>query len=454
MEAPTRKRIAKDELRLGMYVCGIDGTWLDHPFWKSRFLLTSQSDLDSLRSSAVRGILIDLSKGLDVAAPAAPAPSVTLVAAGEEHFDPVLPDDAVTPPQAAGESPAPEMARIEAYVPSFTAAVPEASSLEDELGRAREIVDAARRMVTQLFDEVRLGRAVEADRFHPLVDEIAASIARNHSAMSSIVRLKSKDEYTYMHSVAVSTLMVNLAGELGLSPEETRDAGLAGLLHDIGKMAVPSHLLQKAGALSDREMKLVRTHPARGHAVLAQSPGVPEAALDVCLHHHEKMDGTGYPYRLTSDKISLFARMGAVCDVYDAVTSNRPYKTPWTPFEALARMHAWKGHFDPAILAAFIRSIGIYPVGTLVRLKSGRLAVVKEQTTVPTKPLVRVFASVAGPVDIPACDLDLSQPEKKYAFASMADAIISAERPQDWNLKDWERLWPHILGLPSSHAAP
>lgn len=457
MEAPTRKRITKDELRLGMYVCGIDGTWLDHPFWKSRFLLSRQSDLDSLRSSAVRGIFIDPSKGLDVAAPAAPA---SLAIAGEEPFDPAPPEDAVSLPHAAGENPAPEMAstpemaRIEAYAPSFTAGAPEASSLEDELGRAREIVDAARRMVTQLFDEVRLGRAVEADRLHPLVDEIAASIARNRSAMSSMVRLKSKDEYTYMHSVAVSTLMVNLAGELGLSPEETRDAGLAGLLHDIGKMAVPNHLLQKAGALSDREMKLVRTHPARGHAVLVQSVGVPEAALDVCLHHHEKMDGTGYPYRLTADKISLFARMGAVCDVYDAVTSNRPYKAPWTPFEALAKMHAWKGHFDPTILAAFIRSIGIYPVGTLVRLKSGRLAVVKEQTAVPTRPLVRAFASVAGPTDIPACDLDLSRPEKKYAFASMADAIVSAERPQDWNLQDWEQLWPRIIAPSSSQVAP
>jgi putative nucleotidyltransferase with HDIG domain len=434
---PTRKKIAKDQLRLGMYIDAIDGAWLDHPFWKARFLLSKQSDLDTLRSSAIDAVVIDTSKGLDVQHPVSPV----LV-------------EAVPPARAPSPTPASakaakstrarkNVAKVDFSLPDFgavgTAAGP--ASLVEEFDRAGEIVHRASEIVTQLFDEVRLGKTIEASQLRPLVDAMAGSLARNRSAMSSIVRLKSKDEYTYMHSVAVSTLMVNLARELKLGPEETQEAGVAGLLHDIGKMAVPTALLQKAGPLSDTEFKVVRTHPVRGHAILTGSEGVSEAALDVCLHHHEKMDGTGYPDCLSGDKISLFARMGAVCDVYDAVTSNRPYKAAWTPPEALARMYAWKGHFDPATLAAFIRSLGIYPVGSLVRLKSGTLAIVREQTADLTRPFVRIFLSTTDRIHIPVHDLDLSN----MADDRMEDGIVASEHPNLWRFPDWERYWPTII---------
>ncbi|QWT16717.1 HD-GYP domain-containing protein (plasmid) [Sphingobium xenophagum] len=455
LQRAARKRIGKDDLRLGMYISGFEGNWLDHPFWKSRFLLDKHADLEAIRSSAIAAVIIDTSKGLDVLVPEiepVPAPrDGTSCPPATLAPDPASALEPEPQPAPKVDPSPPALAHVDTSVPRFSeeAGGTAPASLADEMARAGEIVHHARRIVTELFDEVRLGKVVEASNLQPLVDEIAASIARNRSAMSSIVRLKSKDEYTYMHSVAVSTLMINLADELGLSQDEKREAGLAGLLHDIGKMAVPNDLLQKAGALSDKEFRLIRTHPARGHALLLQSEGVPEAALDVCLHHHEKMDGTGYPHRLPAEKISLFARMGAICDVYDAVTSHRPYKEPWTPFEALARMKAWTDHFDPAILASFIRCIGIYPVGTLVRLKSGRLALVKAQTGIPTQPLVRVFRSIPGRIKIDPYDLDLSNIVSKHAFAGTEDAIIAPERPEDWEFDDWVRSWPMILGEPS-----
>jgi putative nucleotidyltransferase with HDIG domain len=417
-----------------MYIDAIDGTWLDHPFWKAHFLLTKPADLEALRASTIEGVVIDTAKGLDIEQTPAPHPA--------EPADTAPPPPS---PRAKGGKTArarKNAAKVDYSVPDFGAAsstVP--SSLNEEFDRAGEIVHRAREIVTQLFDEVRLGKTIEASQLRPLVDAMAGSLARNRSAMSSIVRLKSKDEYTYMHSVAVSTLMVNLARELNLNSQDTQDAGVAGLLHDIGKMAVPTALLQKTGPLSDTEFKLVRTHPARGHAILSGSEGVSEAALDVCLHHHEKMDGTGYPERLPGDRISLFARMGAVCDVYDAVTSNRPYKSPWTPSEALARMYAWKGHFDPAVLSAFIRSLGIYPVGSLVRLKSGALAIVRDQSADLTRPQVRIFHSATDRVDIPVRDLDLSAVDD--------DGIASSENPDHWALPDWERLWPVIIASPT-----
>jgi putative nucleotidyltransferase with HDIG domain len=423
-----------------MYIDAIDGTWLDHPFWKARFLLTKQSDLDTLLSSTIEAVVIDTSKGLDVDYPVAPGPVEATPPADTPSLAPTQAKVAKTTRVRKN------VAKVDYSPPDFgsiTSAVGP-SSLIEEFDRAGEIVHRAREIVTQLFDEVRLGKTIEASQLRPLVDAMAGSLARNRSAMSSIVRMKSKDEYTYMHSVAVSTLMVNLARELGLGPDDTQEAGVAGLLHDIGKMAVPTALLQKAGPLSDTEFKVVRTHPVRGHAILAGSEGVSEAALDVCLHHHEKMDGTGYPNRLSGDRISLFARMGAVCDVYDAVTSNRPYKMPWTPSEALARMYAWKGHFDPAVLAAFIRSLGIYPVGSLVRLKSGTLAIVSEQTSDLTRPLVRIFHSVADRTHIPIYDLDLSD----IADDRAEDGIVASENPSHWSFPDWEHFWPTIIMAP------
>src|SRR5690606_14238117 len=141
-----------------------------------------------------------------------------------------------------------------------------------------------------------------------------------------ILRLKNKNEYTYLHSVAVCTLMVNAARYMGKSEAETRDYGMAGLLHDLGKMGIPDAILNKSGRLTDAEFEAVRNHPEHGYQVLRGSPNVPAMALDVCRHHHEKIDGTGYPFGLPADAISLVSRLGAVCDVYDALTSDRVYK--------------------------------------------------------------------------------------------------------------------------------
>jgi putative nucleotidyltransferase with HDIG domain len=204
-----------------------------------------------------------------------------------------------------------------------------------------------------MFNEARLGKAVDTERCLPIVDEVAGSVARNPAAFMSLARLKNKDDYTYMHSVAVCALMVGLARQLGLNEEQTREAGLAGLLHDIGKMAMPLEILNKAGSLTDAEFDVIRSHPERGYEMLKGSEGVTEGALDVALHHHEKMDGTGYPHALAGDKLSLLARMGAVCDVYDAITSSRPYKAAWDPAGSIQRMAQWQGHFDSNVFSAF-----------------------------------------------------------------------------------------------------
>jgi HD-GYP domain-containing protein (c-di-GMP phosphodiesterase class II) len=195
-------------------------------------------------------------------------------------------------------------------------------------------------------------------------------------SLVSLARLKTKDDYTFMHSVAVCALMVALGRQIGMTDDECRVIGLAGLMHDIGKAFVPLEVLNKPARLTDAEFTIMRSHPVRGHELLMEGRGATPEMLDVVLHHHERPDGKGYPHKLSGDQLTRVARMGAICDVYDAITSNRPYKAGWDPAESIAQMASWKGQFDEPLFAAFVQSLGIYPTGSLVRLQSGKLAVV------------------------------------------------------------------------------
>jgi putative nucleotidyltransferase with HDIG domain len=409
------KKITSSELMLGMYVERLGRSWLDTPFWTRSFLLESPADLERIRSARPCEVWIDTTRGQapQVAPPAAP------------------PAPAVPPAAAATPAAAP------AGKTGAGADAGPARSREEDLARAWRQIERSRQAVQTMFDEVRMGKALSAAQAYELVDDIAASVQRGGDVLLGLARLKTADNYTYMHSVAVCALMTALAKELGLAPEQVRSAGLAGLLHDIGKMAVPSAILNKPGSLSEAEFSSVRAHPAAGHRMLQEVGEIDPVALDVCLHHHEKLDGSGYPKGLRGEEISLFARMGAICDVYDAITSNRPYKQGWCPADSLRRMAGWRGgHLDAQLFAAFVKCLGIYPLGTLVRLQSERLAVVVGQA--PGKPLtqpsVRVFFSIRSGTCIVPTLLDLAAP-------GCQERIVSTESAAQWRLQDIDRYW-------------
>lgn len=404
------KRIAVKDIQLGMFICEFCGSWMEHPFWKTKFLLTDEKDLQAILSSGIKELWIDVTQGADLGK-AVPGKTEEEVA---QETDAVL----LEAENAQGK---------------------EKVSLEDEIQTAAKLCAKAKEAVIEMFSDVRMGKAIQVEQAKALVEEISNSVLRQPHALISLARLKTADEYTYMHSVAVCALMIALARQLNLDEEMVREAGFAGLLHDIGKVGIPMKVLNKPGKLTDSEFAIVKSHPEVGAKILIESYQVSPMVLDVCLHHHEKMDGTGYPHGLKGETISLYAKMGAVCDVYDAITSNRPYKKGWAPADSIRKMAEWsKGHFDEAVFQAFVKTVGIYPTGSLVRLESGRLAVVVEQNeTSLLSPRVKVFYSAKTKMPIIQETLDLAKLVGK-------EKIIGRESPDDWGFKNLDMLWSGI----------
>ncbi len=402
-----RKKISVDELEPGMFLDEICGSWIANPFWRSSFVISDDKDIAMLRSSKVREVWINVRRGTDVW-PATERAPLTLLSDDSPALAPLL------PPMAARRQ------------------VP----IADELAQAQQICAAGKQAVMSMFREARMGNAIDAASVSQLVEEISDSVARNTSALISLARLKTADDYTYMHSVAVCAMMIALARKLGLDEEQVCSAGTAGLLHDVGKMLVPTTILNKPGKLTDAEFTLIKSHPSKGHAFLLESGTVDPVVLDVCHHHHEKVDGSGYPKGLIGPEISLMAKMGAVCDVYDAITSNRPYKAGWDPSESLRKMGLWAtAHFDLAVFQAFAKTLGIYPVGSLVRLNSGHVGVVSEQSSTSlTMPIVKLFHVIATGQRVQPFVIDLSRP-------GCEEVIIAREDPVKWNFPDLDNLW-------------
>jgi HD-GYP domain-containing protein (c-di-GMP phosphodiesterase class II) len=454
-------RVPVSDLREGQYVHSLCGSWLNHDFWRTAFKIDGPDTLRRLRESQVTEVMVDLDR-CDAPAAAAPGhhPDAPVPASAAEAVAQDPGDVAVTdrPAAAAGacatrpgaRAAAPARAAPSARTdPAPSTGAPAAGAqpaapagarrrdprLPEPGGyeRARVAVDRAHAAVGSIFSEAGRSGRVDRDTVRGAAALLRSAIDRDPGAMLTLVRLKTVDQYTTMHSIAVGTLMHRLGVTLGLDADHLERCLASGLLHDIGKLAVPVEVLMKPSKLSPEEFDMIRRHPEAGHRILREAGGVDQTTLDVCRHHHERIDGSGYPDRLSGDAVSMFARMGAICDVYDAVTSDRPYKKGWAPAEAMRRMAAMRaGHFDETLFRAFVRLIGAWPTGSLVRLRSQRLAVViaQHETNLRT-PLVRAVYSIPMQTPIDPRTIDLSDGR---------DAIVAEEKLSDWGLPPLEVL--------------
>lgn len=404
------KKVPVSQVRLGMFLHALEGDWLDHPFWKTRFVLKTGKELEKLRSSAIKEVWINPSLGLDVE----PPPEASLQPA---------PNPAPAAVQAA--EPAAEVLPLDRP----------AASMDSEIGKAAAIVARGKQQIVLVFSSLKEGQPLPEEVTSPLADDVAESVLRQPGALVSLSRLKSQEDYLYLHSLAVSAMMVALARQLGMDEERCRLAGLAGLMHNVGMAMVPAEMIRKKGKLSDEETFVVRSHPVQGYEMLKSSGDYAKEVLETCLNHHERWDGTGYPFGLEGEATPLFARMCAICDAYDAITSNRSYRSGWDPAESIAQMASWTGQFDPELFNAFVRSLGVYPTGSLVRLQSQKLAVVVDQNPqVPTTPVVKVFYSLRSQMHMPPERIDLAHP-------SCRDRIISREPAAEWSKLGLDSLW-------------
>jgi HD-GYP domain-containing protein (c-di-GMP phosphodiesterase class II) len=315
-----RKRIRRQQARIGMFVEELEVSAADRKRWPRGFVISSPADVERVLSSNVMSLVIDTVKGADV---------LNLSRPGGDY----------------------DQARLEAELL--------AKHSQEEIREAKQTIRETTPMIRELFSETRLSGTVNIGHARAAADQVISTAESSSAAMIGITRLKTKDEYAFLHSLAVSALMVSFGRALELSEELVGTYAIAGLVHDIGKVAIPRAVLTKAGKLTENEFSTIKTHPARGHELLAQFQDLPPVVLDICLHHHERYDGAGYPHGLAGQAIPFAARLAAICDVYEAMTTIRPYKKAWTQAQTVDLMLRSPGHFDPALLSAFVSKMVI-----------------------------------------------------------------------------------------------
>src|SRR5919108_272690 len=397
------KKIKVEQLKPGVFVHDFNSGWLHHPFLKNQAKIKTDDEVQKIIKYRIHEVYIDTDKGLDI-------------------------DDAPTQQQVVEE--------IQTEIDKLSAPAQGNSRLplKQEIAQAKRFINEAKNTTRHLMDDVKLGKQIDTQQVENLVDRMTQSVLNSKDALISLARIKNKDEYTYMHSLAVSALCISFAEHLGLDSKKIKQIGVGGLLHDIGKVKVPIGILNKPGALTEKEFEIMKQHVHHGNCILQQTK-IDETSISVTAHHHERLDGTGYPDGLKGDQISFFGQMAAVVDIYDALTSERCYKGSMPPTQALRKLYEWShSYLNKELVEKFIAHVGIYPVGTLVRLRSGFLGVViRHGEKGLLYPVVRAVYNTRKEVQIVPFNIDLS----KKASAGDSDEITGCESPERWNIRPY-----------------
>jgi putative nucleotidyltransferase with HDIG domain len=397
------KKIDVSDLQLGMFVSDFNCGWLNHPFLVNSMLIEDDDTMFKVKEAGIKELYIDTNKTVQLNGP---------------RQSPVV--GRVKAPKTAKKTESPDNG-ILSKVP-----------MREEIDKARKVKTKATSVIKNALDNCRTGKDVEYSQIDGVVQEMVDSVFRNRHALTSLSRVKNQDEYTYRHSVNVAILMISLCRTMKMKREDIADFGTGVLLHDIGKMKVSRKILTKPTELLENEFEEMKRHVSYSIEILSETKGVTKKTIDVATQHHERFDGTGYPHGLRGDKISPGGQMGAIIDVYDALTSDRCYHDGMDPVDALKKIYEWSNlQFNPRLVQYYIRAVGLYPVGTLVRLESGYLGVVIQPGEAElTKPVVRVMYDSAKDWHVTPRDIDLSRPQRH----GIPDRIVSTESPLEWKI--------------------
>ncbi len=449
--------VAAQDLRLGMFVSELDRPWLESPFLLQGFLVEDQETLAQVRDVCRFVYVDRARSSGDAWRPTpAPAAAVERVASpgafqassqsrrrpldffallrslrsagrgGQPDLAPQAGDPVRAPwlhiyPETRGGDPAVAgEAEAADYLPGaaarllvtgstpprrprsgrpgdddgrLAAAGAPAVPVEEEIVAALPLVDRAQSLLAQIAQDVQRSLNPDLERLRGVVSEMVLSVARNPDALLWLARLRQTDQYSYDHSLDVAAHVMIFGRYLGLGDESIAALGMAGMLQDVGKLRLPVRLLQKTGRVSPREYEIFKTHVDFSLQVLSASPHATPQMLDVIARHHERCDGSGYPQGLKGEAIGLMAEIAGICDVYCAMTRERPYGDAASSQVALDAVRAMRGsRFSESIVDQFVQCIGLYPVGTLVELNSGEVAVVVAQNRIRRlKPRVMIL---------------------------------------------------------------
>jgi HD-GYP domain-containing protein (c-di-GMP phosphodiesterase class II) len=395
------KKVKTEQLKPGMFIHDFNCGWLNHPFLRNRLLLKCDAEIEKILEHQIRDVYIDTNQGLD----ADNAPTAQFV------------DEVI---QA-------ELYKLEPEKPKNRSS----ARLAQEINYAKTILDESKKQTQVLMDTVRLGMKLDLPQVEVVVEKMTESVLRNKDALVSLSRIKNKDEYTYLHSLSVAALCISFGHYLDMEPKLIKALGVGGLLHDIGKVSVPSALLNKPDTLTEAEFEIMKTHVAQGTRILQDATGIDECSICVCQHHHERLDGTGYPEGLKGDQISKFGQIAAIVDIYDALSSERCYKHAMAPTLALRKLFEWSSYYlNRSLVEQFVLHMGIYPIGTVVRLRSGFIGVVVEQGERSLlDPVVRAVYDTKRAKTVVPFEINLSS----RPAGQQLDAIVNCEAPESWN---------------------
>lgn len=375
------KRINLEDVRMGMFIEKLEGSWLKHPFWRTRFVLDDPTRLDELMQSDIPGVIIDTDKGLDQAAPRTVRKTDSSASAAGHYSPEHARPAAASQPTFAPPAP-------------FTFHSPARAAMRREFGTAKRVAERSEKSLSRLFLDSRLGKVLKSETVAPIIDEIFGTLQHNPHAFNGLMRCKEGAPSVFRHAVTGAALMISLAMRMKLEPRQIRNAGTAGLLMDIGL----AHIAEDEPAvtcINALSAEAEARHMVLSHDVLAAAGDMPEEVLQASLNHHERLDGSGFPAGLTGDSIGQFARIAAICDTFDHLVSPDEDGKASDPADALRVLVESPDKFDAAIVNAFVESMGIYPIGSIVELASGRLAmVVFADADMGDLPTVRTFYSL------------------------------------------------------------
>ncbi len=357
-----RKKVNVLDLQVGMYVSELDRPWLETPFLFQGFELTTSDEVEQLKRHC-KYVYIDTELGPDLAPmradPGAQA-RLRIIEEQEKKINLEIKEIVETPSRHDGR-------------PAYRDQTP----IEQEIKQARQIQSQTKILMRTTMEEVQKGNKINVPLAQKAVGNMVDSVVRNPDALVCLSQLKDVSEYTALHSIRTCVLALTFGRHLVLSKEELNAIGLGALLHDIGMMKLPPSILDKPEGLSVEEFELMTRHIPWGLEILQESGVVPPQTLEMVEQHHERHDGSGYVGKLKGNMIGFAGAIGAIVDVYDAITSQRTYRGPISAEDALKRMYEWRHKdFNAELVEEFIKCMGIYPIGSLVELSTGAVGVV------------------------------------------------------------------------------